>query len=219
MNEATITLFVATIGAVSGLLPVAVRLIANWVERRTLASRQKQVIERAHKRLEFLNLWIQTQQLICSDKDVTRLSKEVARELTVLRNEISVSIAIEEKAIATREDEFRIESRQKRPWSQLAFLAYLPKSPAGWVFHLLFYMALGACVLLTAWVIYGSFVYGNPGSTPLAWIWLAYGPLALTFVFTYVCFWTPARFIDKRHRTKLLADQSSSGTSAETNTA
>ena len=102
---------------------------------------------------------------------------------------------------------------------QIAMLCYLPKNAAGWIFHTLFYIALGICVLLTGWIIYGTVVYGNPGTSPLHWITLAYGPLVIAFVLAYALFWIPARFIAKSCQTVQIEGQSSADESTETSTA
>lgn len=204
MNDTTTSLVVAAIGALSGLMPVAIALVVKWAEGRSDRIALMRAIEHSHKRLEFLNLWIRTQQLICSDKDFTKLTREFGEELAALRDDIQIHKSNGKESVLTREGERLIESRQKISKWRIAVLGYLPISAAGWVFHLLFYMAFGACVLLTGWVIYATFAYGNPGSTLWDWIILAYGPLVVAFVLAYVLFWIPARLISTaRHKVKV----------------
>ena len=198
MNDPTISLLVATIGAVSGLFPVAITLIVKRLEQSSDEHAQKRAIESAYKRLEFLNLWVRTQQLINSDEEFAKLVNEVGEELAALRGEIRIRTSFEKETSLSPKTERHVQPHGEiSPW-QKAILGYLPKNAAGWVFHLLFYMAFGACVLLTPWVIYATFAYGNPGSKLMDWITLGYGPPVLAFVLAYL-FWRQARIIDKRH--------------------
>jgi len=215
MNESATSILIAIIGAISGLLPVAITLIVNWAEQRADRTVRRRALESAHKQLEFMNLWIQTQQLICSEEAFGKLTNEVSEELASLRDEIQLYSSGGAKSRLLPDDIRAHEYPWERSKWQIAILGYLPNTAAGWIFHLLFYMALGACVLLTGWVIYSSFVYGNPGLTTLDWITMAYGPLVIAFGLTYLLFWMPARFITKKHRDTRKQGQSSGVESRE----
>ncbi len=196
MPDTATALIVACIGALSGLLPVAVTLIVQWTERRTYVAQRRQVIDLAHRHVEFLSLWLKTRQLSCPPEQFSSVAAGVVEELEKLRRNVTVAA----QEIREPQPSVRETAQEKRHWLQSLFLAYFPRSASGWVFHLLFYMGLGFSVFL-ALVFVGVLISTDSLEFVVPQYVVAMqmgGIVGVLLAASFVLFWVPATMIEKR---------------------
>lgn len=128
---------IALIGALAGLLPAGLTAVFTWLDKRGREARQDRVLQLAHKRVEFLQTWLEVQQSVCDGAQLAQIKASVFGELNDLRGLLPSAIADDEPA-----------DMGERNFVQRLLLIYRPQSVLASVLHTLFYMLIGIIVFV-----------------------------------------------------------------------
>lgn len=185
------------LAAIIGLTPVFLK----WFNDRSKEAATHRKIQHSKEQVEFLQTWLQAQREVTGDERFAELKKEVSERLDKL---MELNVELENNQIKEEENEDELSFIQK------IFLAYLPRTASGWIFHTLFY----ATVSFTFLMLWGASVPEEKGENTLTqWEQLKNeisGNLSL-FIFLFVLaivFQQLARRIEKRRTKKTQAKES-----------
>jgi hypothetical protein len=186
------TILVATIGALSGLLPAFITVVFQWFEQKSNFTKHKRTIELAQKRVNFLNKWARTKKLICTEQEFVAVKKIISEDLEVVFSGIHDAIIDVDVKI----------KRHERSLIQKIFLIYRPRNTYAWVVHTLFYMSLGLISLsLLDSVLMRQGLQGIMPTTGQYDLWYHVGQVLATFLLLllpWALFWWIARKIDNK---------------------
>ena len=178
LSEQT-ALLTALAGACAGILPIVLTFFMGWLTQRGLAARRAEAVNLARQRVEFLTGWIEAQQALGPDGKLNEMKQAILNEL----DEAWESVVDLEVPTAF------YTPLVQRSLLQRLFLFYAPVTLFGWVYHALYWAAIGSLSFLALLValsllsldlqtlvnnLYVSIFYGTP-SLVLAFLfrWLA----------------------------------------------
>jgi hypothetical protein len=178
-------------GAILGLIPITLTAFFEWQEKRDVADRRNQAIDIAHKRVNFLNDLIKTQEC-CATDQLHSIKQDISNELKQLKQELSENLlTLDQRTI------HRSGTHAQRSLLQNLFLAYFPRSTVAWALHVIYYMLLGITIL----ILFGG---GYSSANPHVWDWAEFrlsliGAIALIIPPMALIQWL-SRAADKRSR-------------------
>lgn len=120
--------------------------LQEWRQRRDERHQRRQARTEATEMVSFVEKWIATQQLACSQEEFEQVKMSAHRQLDRLYKSL----------LDMQEAKRHVEERS---FIQRALLLYKPASFRGWVLHLIFYL-LGAIILL--WGVCSTFLLLDP---------------------------------------------------------
>lgn len=134
MSEGTIAAILAA------LLPVAVTALFAWFERRGQEVRRNAAIDTAHKRIQFLNTYLTTQQMILPPERHEMLKQTIGTEVERIFQELAAVL-----------DEIERTTRHTREKNvvQRIFLLYRMRTSQSNLFRALFYTLLVASTVIS----------------------------------------------------------------------
>jgi len=172
-------LLTALAGALAGILPIVFTSILAWLTQRGLATHRSEAVNLAKQRVEFLTGWIQAQQALGPDGRLNEMKQAVLSELDEVWESV-VDLELPETSY--------IALAKRSLWQRL-FLLYAPVTIVGWVYHALYWAAVGSLSFLAllvalsllslqletiATTLYFSCFYGAPSVVlALLFRWLA----------------------------------------------
>jgi hypothetical protein len=127
MSEGTIAAILAA------LLPVAVTALFAWFERRSQEVRRNAAIDTAHKRVQFLNTYLTTQQMILPPERYDALKQTIGTEVERIFQELAAVLG---------EIERTIQQTRETNVVQRIFLLYRMRTSQSNLFRALFYALL-----------------------------------------------------------------------------
>ncbi len=134
MSEETIAAILAA------LLPLALTALATWAERRTQEARRNTAVDTAYKRIQFLNIYLTTQQLILPPDHYQELKRSIGGEVERIFQELTIVLNNNER-IARQSSEKNIVQR--------VFLLYRLHTTRAKVFRAIFYTLLIISTILS----------------------------------------------------------------------
>jgi hypothetical protein len=178
MSEQT-PLLTALAGALAGILPIILTFLFGWPSQRGLSARRAEAVNLAKQRVEFLTGWIRPQQALGPDGKLNEMKPALLIELDEVWESV-VDLELSETFYAPL---------ARRSLLQRLFLLYAPVTTFGWVYHALYWAAIGSLSFLALLValsllslqletlagnLYAAVFYGTPSLVlALLFRWLA----------------------------------------------
>ena len=178
MSEQT-PLLTAIAGALAGIVPILLTFVSGWLAQRGQAARRAEAVNLAKQRVEFLTGWIEAQQALGPESKLNEMKQAVLVELDEVWESV-VDLELSETFYAPL---------ARHSLFQRLFLLYAPVTAFGWVYHALYWAAIGSLSFLALLVaitllslqleiiaanIYASVFYGTPSLIlAIVFRWLA----------------------------------------------
>jgi hypothetical protein len=134
----------ALAGALAGILPIILTFLFGWLSQRGLSARRAEAVNLAKQRVEFLTGWIEAQQALGSDGKLNEMKPAVLIELDEVWESV-VDLELSETLYAPL---------ARRSLLQRLLLLYAPVTTFGWVYHALYWAAVGSLSFLALLVAY-----------------------------------------------------------------
>ena len=160
----------ALLGSLLGLIPLLVSAFINRLEKRSRIARKEEAIDFAQRQVAFLTAWLQARQQSDSAQKLSGIKKKVSAELDDIKAQVDLAMDIPHVKPLVKTDD--------RNFFQRLFLFYPPHTADGWIYRGLFFMNVGAMLLL---FIVGAF---SPDSQTL----LGVGILIIPFLLLAILF-------------------------------
>jgi hypothetical protein len=123
---------VALMGTIVGLLSTIVPLILNWLEKRNFMTKQEKALDIAKKRIEFLNLWFDSQKAISDKKKIQEMQNEISKEFEIIKEHTT-------KSFLDQQTQVYIPWKQRSKVSKF-FLLYVPLDFSTSILHAIYYI-------------------------------------------------------------------------------
>ncbi len=189
-NEILATIMGALTGLL-GLIPPLLTFIYGRKEKRGIFSAKKREIELAQNRVAFLNTWIETKKLVCTEEELQETKQLMEKELTLLFTNLSKTLSELELVVKPL----------GRNWFRKLFLIYRPHMASGWLFHILFYLFLGlSSFTLIGLGASGEYFMGIDPDTGKYDFAFQIGEIlggCMILLLPWVLFWWIARILDR----------------------
>ncbi len=130
----------ALIGSLLGLIPLLVSALINWLEKRSRVARKEEALDFAQRQVAFISAWLQARQLSEPAQKLGGIKKMVSTELDDIKSQVDQAMDIPHVKPLVKTDD--------RNFFQRLFLFYPPHTAGGWVYRGLFFMNVGAMILL-----------------------------------------------------------------------
>ena len=153
-------LIIALASSMVGLLPVALTLIVNWLEKRGQTARINSILGQVNNRIEFLTAWYNLQKEVTNPEQLANIRKIVNNELGDVYELFMDVILDPDKETKQRQEamaKYRKTNKLKR-----FLLMYTPYNTRGWIFHTLYYMCLLPLLAIIGYMIYNSIQFNDP---------------------------------------------------------
>ncbi|HKJ78443.1 MAG TPA: hypothetical protein VKA10_02865 [Prolixibacteraceae bacterium] len=119
------------LAAVIGLTPVFLK----WLNDRSNEAAKRRNVQEAKEQVEFWKTWLQAQREVSNDDQFAEYKKKVSQRLDDLTLE-KVNVENEEK-----------NTEYKMSFFRKFFLAYMPHTASGWVYHTFYYILISSFLL------------------------------------------------------------------------
>jgi hypothetical protein len=145
------TLLLPLASSMVGLIPVLIKLTADWADRKSKTAQSNAFLQQNNLRIGFLQTWFNLQKEVGSPEQLTQIKGALADELQELY-ETFLDAMLDSDELNRRHETI---NRYRNTTSLKRFLLiYQPYNTRGWLFHTLFYMSILPLVVGIVYVLY-----------------------------------------------------------------
>jgi hypothetical protein len=145
------TLLLPLASSMVGLIPVLIKLTADWADRKSKTAQLNAFLQQNNLRIGFLQTWFNLQKEVGSPEQLTQIKGALADELQELY-ETFLDAMLDSDELNRRHETI---NRYRNTTSLKRFLLiYQPYNTRGWLFHTLFYMSILPLVVGIVYVLY-----------------------------------------------------------------
>jgi hypothetical protein len=145
------TLLLPLASSMVGLIPVLIKLTADWADRKSKTARLNAFLQQNNLRIGFLQTWFNLQKEISSPEQLTQIKGALAGELQELY-ETFLDAMLDSDELNRRHETLN-RYRNTTPLKRF-LLIYHPYNARGWLFHTLFYMSILPLVVGIGYVLF-----------------------------------------------------------------
>ena len=166
-----------------GLIPVLIKLTADWADRKSKTARLNAFLQQNNLRIGFLQTWFNLQKEVSSPEQLKQIKGVLSDELQELY-ETFMDALLDSDELNRRQETIN-RYRNTTPLKRF-LLIYQPYNARGWLFHTLFYMCILPLGVGVGYIVY-QYLQTNTwmANIPQEYMYAGVALIALLLIFRW----------------------------------